>query len=137
MPAGDGAMSFWAALEEVFPQTRHQRCWFHKMGNVLNTLPKSLQARAKADMQAIWMASTRDEARAACTKFVERYKAKYPKSMEKVERVRDSLLAFYGFPAEHWQHIRTISPIESTSVTERVTPAIACHVRRSLGWHSN
>ena len=119
LAAGDGAMGFWAALEEVFPQTRHQRCWFHKMGNVLNALPKSLQARAKADMQAIWMASTRDDSRAACTKFVERYKAKYPKAVEKIERDRDSLLAFYDFPAEHWQHIRTTNPIESTFATVR------------------
>jgi putative transposase len=119
LAAGDGAMGFWAALEEVFPQTRHQRCWFHKMGNVLNVLPKSLQARAKADMQAIWMASTRDDARAACTKFVERYKAKYPKAVEKIEKDRDSLLAFYDFPAEHWQHIRTTNPIESTFATVR------------------
>ena len=118
LAAGDGAMGFWAALEEVFPQTRHQRCWFHKMGNVLNALPKSLQARAKADMQAIWMAS-RDDSRAACTKFVERYKAKYPKAVEKIERDRDSLLAFYDFPAEHWQHIRTTNPIESTFATVR------------------
>lgn len=119
LAAGDGAMGFWAALEEVFPQTRHQRCWFHKMGNVLNALPKSLQARAKADMQAIWMASTRDDSRAACTKFVERYKAKYPKAVEKIERDRDSLLTFYDFPAEHWQHIRTTNPIESTFATVR------------------
>jgi transposase-like protein len=119
LAAGDGAMGFWAALEEVFPQTRHQRCWSHKMGNVLNALPKSLQARAKADMQAIWMASTRDDSRAACTKFVERYKAKYPKAVEKIERDRDSLLAFYDFPAEHWQHIRTTNPIESTFATVR------------------
>ena len=119
LAAGDGAMGFWAALEEVFPQTRHQRCWFHKMGNVLNALPKSLQARAKADMQAIWMASTRDDSRAACTKFVERYKAKYPKAVEKIERDRDSLMAFYDFPAEHWQHIRTTNPIESTFATVR------------------
>lgn len=119
LAAGDGAMGFWAALEEVFPQTMHQRCWFHKMGNVLNALPKSLQARAKADMQAIWMASTRDEARAACTKFVERYKAKYPKAVDKIAKDRDSLLAFYDFPAEHWQHIRTTNPIESTFATVR------------------
>ena len=119
LAAGDGAMGFWAALEEVFPQTSHQRCWFHKMGNALNALPKSLQARAKADMQAIWMASTRDDSRAACTKFVERYKAKYPKAVEKIERDRDSLLAFYDFPAEHWQHIRTTNPIESTYATVR------------------
>lgn len=119
LAVGDGAMGFWAAIEEVFPQTAHQRCWFHKMGNVLNALPKSLQGRAKADMQAIWMAATRDEAVTALGNFVERYKAKYPKAVEKIEKDRDSLIAFYSFPAEHWQHIRTTNPIESTFATVR------------------
>jgi transposase-like protein len=119
LAVGDGAMGFWAALEEVFPQTVHQRCWFHKMGNVLNALPKSQQARAKADLQAIWMAATREEAQAALATFVESYQAKYPKAVEKIEKDRDSLLAFYDFPAEHWQHIRTTNPIESTFATVR------------------
>jgi putative transposase len=119
LAVGDGAMGFWAAIEEVFPQTAHQRCWFHKMGNVLNALPKSLQGRAKADMQAIWMAATRDEAWVALVNFIERYKAKYPKAVDKIEKDRDSLLAFYNFPAEHWQHIRTTNPIESTFATVR------------------
>lgn len=119
LAVGDGAMGFWAAIEEVFPQTAHQRCWFHKMGNVLNALPKSLQGRAKADMQAVWMAATRDEALVALVNFIERYKAKYPKAVDKIEKDRDSLLAFYNFPAEHWQHIRTTNPIESTFATVR------------------
>ena len=119
LAVGDGAMGFWAAMEEVFPQTAHQRCWFHKMGNVLNALPKSLQGRAKADMQEIWMAGTRNEAHAAFAKFVGHYKGKYPKAVEKMEKDRDSLLAFYSFPAEHWQHIRTTNPIESTFATVR------------------
>lgn len=119
LAVGDGAMGFWAAIEEVFPQTKHQRCWFHKMGNVLNALPKSQHGRAKADMQAIWMAPTRDEAHAAFAKFVGHYKAKYPKAVEKIEKDRDSLLAYYDFPAEHWQHIRTTNPIESTFATVR------------------
>jgi transposase-like protein len=119
LAVGDGAMGFWAAMEEVFPQTAHQRCWFHKMGNVLNALPKSLQGRAKADMQEIWMAATRNEAHAAFAKFVGHYKGKYPKAVEKMEKDRDSLLAFYSFPAEHWQHIRTTNPIESTFATVR------------------
>ena len=119
LAVGDGAMGFWAAMEEVFPQTAHQRCWFHKMGNVLNALPKSQQARAKADLQAIWMAATREEAQAALATFVESYQAKYPKAVEKIEKDRDSLLAFYDFPAEHWQHIRTTNPIESTFATVR------------------
>ena len=119
LAVGDGAMGFWAALEEVFPKTAQQRCWFHKMGNVLNALPKSQHARAKADLQAIWMAATREEAHAAFDVFVERYQAKYPKAVEKIEKDRNSLLAFYDFPAEHWQHIRTTNPIESTFATVR------------------
>ena len=119
LAAGDGAMGFWAALEEVFLPTMHQRCWFHKMGDALNALPKSLPAQAKEDIQAIWMASTRDDARAACTKFVKRYKARYPKAVEMVEKDRDSLLESYDFPAERWQHIRTTNPIESTFATVR------------------
>jgi transposase-like protein len=119
LAVGDGAMGFWAALNEVFPQTRHQRCWFHKMGNVLNALPKSQHARAKAAMQAVWMAATRDDAQTAFATLVTSYRSKYPKAMEKIEKDRDSLLAFYDFPAEHWQHLRTTNPIESTFATVR------------------
>ena len=119
LAVGDGAMGFWAALAEVFPQTAHQRCWFHKMGNVLNALPKSQHGRAKADLQAIWMASTREDAHAALATFLETYQAKYPKAAEKIAKDRNSLLAFYDFPAEHWQHIRTTNPIESTFATVR------------------
>lgn len=119
LAVGDGAMGFWAALEEVFPATRTQRCWFHKMGNVLNALPASQQARAKAGMQAIFMAATRADALDAYAQFVERYGAKYPKAVEKLKQDRDSLLAFYDFPAEHWQHLRTTNPIESTFATVR------------------
>jgi putative transposase len=116
---GDGAMGFWAALEEVFPETVHQRCWFHKMGNVLNALPKSQHARAKADLQAIWLAATRQEANHAFDHFLVSYAAKYPKAVEKLTKDRQSLLAFYDFPAEHWQHIRTTNAIESTFATVR------------------
>jgi transposase-like protein len=119
LAVGDGAMGFWAALEEVFPATRAQRCWFHKLGNVLNALPKSQQAKAKADMQAIFMAATRADALVAFKRFHERYGAKYPKAAEKLTQDRDSLLAFYDFPAEHWQHLRTTNPIESTFATVR------------------
>jgi transposase-like protein len=117
LAVGDGAMGFWAALEEVFPATRPQRCWFHKLGNVLNALPASQQARAKAAMQNIFMAATRADALAAFETFVTTYKAKYPKAVEKLTQDRDSLLAFYDFPAEHWQHVRTTNPIESTFAT--------------------
>jgi transposase-like protein len=119
LAVGDGAMGFWAALEEVFPATRTQRCWFHKMGNVLNALPKSQHGRAKNDLHAIWMAPTRKEAHAAFNHFVKHYGAKYPKAAEKLSKDRDALLAFYDFPAEHWAHIRTTNPIESTFATVR------------------
>lgn len=119
LAAGDGAMGFWAALEEVFPATVAQRCWFHKMGNVLNALPKSQQAKAKAGLQAIWMAATRADAHKAFDQFLAQYQAKYPKAVEKLIKDRDSLLAFYDFPAEHWQHLRTTNPIESTFATVR------------------
>ena len=119
LAVGDGAMGFWAALEEVFPATRAQRCWFHKMGNVLNALPKSQHGRAKNDLQAIWMAPTRKEAHSAFNHFVKHYGAKYPKAAEKLTRDHDALLAFYDFPAEHWAHLRTTNPIESTFATVR------------------
>lgn len=119
LATGDGAMGFWAALEEVFPATRTQRCWFHKLGNVLNALPASQQTRAKSAMQDIFMAATRADALAAFGKFVTTYGAKYPKAVEKLTQDKDSLLAFYDFPAEHWQHVRTTNPIESTFATVR------------------
>lgn len=94
-------MGFWAALEEVFSTTRAQRCWFHKMGNVMNALPASQQAKAKAGLQAIWMVATWADAQTAFGQFVSQYQAKYPKAVEKLEKDRDSLLAFYDFPAQH------------------------------------
>ena len=119
LAVGDGATGFWAALSEVYPQTRHQRCWFHKMGNVLNALPKSHHARAKVAMQAVWMAATREDAQTAFAKLIATYRGKYAKAVEKLEKDRGSLLAFYDFPAEHWQHLRTTNPIESTFATVR------------------
>ena len=119
LAVGDGAMGLWAALEEVFPATATQRCWFHKMGNVLNALPKSQHARAKSGLQEIWMAATRAEAIVAFERFVTTYAAKYPKATGKLTKDRDALLAFYDFPAEHWVHLRTTNPIESTFATVR------------------
>lgn len=119
LAVGDGALGFWAALDEVYPETRRQRCWFHKTGNVLNALPKSLQAKAKAALHEIWMAPTRAQAIAAFDHFVKTYGAKYPKATDKLTKDRDALLAFYDFPAEHWQHLRTTNPIESTFATVR------------------
>src|SRR3954452_13188645 len=119
LAAGDGAMGLWAALAEVFPKTRHQRCWFHKTGNILNALPKSQHGRAKAGLQEIWQAATRDEALAAFNRFTDTYSARYPKATEKLTKDSEELLAFYDFPAEHWQHLRTTNPIESTFATVR------------------
>ena len=119
LAVGDGALGFWSALDQVYPETRHQRCWFHKMGNVLNALPKSLHGKAKADLQAIWMAPTRQQANHAFKRFINRYAAKYPKATEKLEKDREALLAFFDFPAEHWVHLRTTNPIESTFATVR------------------
>lgn len=119
LATGDGALGFWAALEEVDAETRHQRCWFHQTGNVLACLPKSLQSTAKADLQAIWMAPTRREAHQAFDRFIATYQAKYPKATDKLVKDREALLAFYDFPAEHWQHLRTTNPIESTFATVR------------------
>jgi putative transposase len=119
LATGDGAMGFWAALNEVYPETRHQRCWVHKMANVLNVLPKSLQGKAKADLKEIWMAPTLDVAERAFKRFVTSYGAKYPQAVEKMTKDEDALLAFYDFPAEHWIHIRTTNPIESTFATVR------------------
>ena len=119
LAVGDGALGFWKALDQVYPETLHQRCWFHKMGNVLTDLPKALHSKAKAGLQAIWMAPTRTEANHAFKRFLKRYGAKYPKATAKLEKDREALLAFFNFPAEHWVHLRTTNPIESTFATVR------------------
>jgi putative transposase len=119
LAVGDGGMGFWAAMREVFPTTAQQRCWVHKTANVLNDLPKSIQAKAKADLHNIWMAETRKSAENAFDQFTEKYGAKYDKAVACLLKDRDALLAFYDFPAEHWRHIRTTNPIESTFATVR------------------
>ncbi len=116
---GDGALGFWAALEEVYPETLIQRCWMHKTGNVLNYLPKSVQPKAKQALHDIWMAESRADAEKAFDAFIERFGAKYPKAVECLVKDRESLLAFYDFPAEHWIHIRTTNVIESSFATIR------------------
>jgi putative transposase len=116
---GDGALGFWNALREVFGETREQRCWVHKIGNVLNAMPKSLQAKAKGHLQDIWMAEAKKDAEAAFDFFVEAYGVKYDKAVGKLAKDRNVLLSFYDFPAEHWKHIRTSNPIESTFATVR------------------
>jgi transposase-like protein len=115
----DGALGFWKAIDQVWPKTRTQRCWVHKTANVLNKLPKSLQAKAKRALQDIWMAQTRQDAEAAFDGFIECYGLKYEKAVECLSEDRDPLLAFYDFPAEHWKHLRTTNPIESTFATVR------------------
>lgn len=119
LAVADGAMGLWAALDEMYPQVRHQRCWFHKIGNVMNVIPKSQQAKAKAALAEIWNAAARADAIAAFNQYVDTYAAKYPKAVETLVKDRDALLAFYDFPAEHWQHVRTTNPIESTFATVR------------------
>ena len=116
---GDGAMGFWSAIEEVYPETRHQRCWVHKTANILNHLPKTAQPKAKKALHQIWMAETRTNAGNAFDLFVESYGAKYPKATLSLQKDREELLAFYDFPAMHWQSIRTSNPIESTFGTIR------------------
>lgn len=120
LATGDGALGFWAALREVYPTTREQRCWVHKTANVLNKMPKSIQAKAKAMLHDIWMAPTRTEADKAFDLFVATFEAKYPKATECLTKDRDVLLTFYAFPAEHWIHLRTTNPIESTFATVRL-----------------
>ena len=120
LAVGDGGLGFWAALRKVFPTTREQRCWMHKTANVLNKMPKSVQTKAKAMLQDIWMAPTRAEADMAFDLFIQTFGPKYPKTAKCLEKDRDVLLTFYDFPAEHWVHLRTTNPIESTFATVRL-----------------
>lgn len=119
LAVGDGALGFWAALREIYPETREQRCWVHKAANVLNYLPKAVQPKAKQALQAIWMAPDREHAERAFDLFVATYEAKYPKAAQCLVKDREALLTFYGFPAEHWMHLRTSNPIESVFSTVR------------------
>ena len=119
LAVGDGALGFWKALEEIYPGTRHQRCWMHKAGNVLDKVPKSVQAAMKTDLREIHGAPTRAAAEAALDVFIEKYGAKYPRAAECLTKDRQALLAFYDFPAEHWDHLRTSNPIESVFATVR------------------
>ena len=143
---GDGALGFWKALPQVFGTTQAQRCWVHKTANVLNKLPKHIQAKAKTELQQIWMAlgqplaETRDDAHHAFATFVQIYQPKYPKAAECLAKDQESMLSFYDFPAEHWHHIRTSNPtgwpraIESTfaSVRLRTAKTRGCGSRTSI-----
>jgi putative transposase len=117
---GDGALGFWGALGEVFPDTVHQRCWVHKMANVMNALPKSAQPAARAALKEVRDAEDRQHAEKALDSFVKDYEAKWPKAVDKVTKDRDALLAFFAFPAEHWIHLKTTNPIESAFATVRL-----------------
>jgi putative transposase len=117
---GDGALGFWKALRKIYPTTREQRCWVHKTANVLDKLPKRQQPTAKAKLHDIWMAATREDAIKAFDLFLATYGAKYPQACECLAKDREVLLTFYDFPAEHWGHLRTTNPIESTFATVRL-----------------
>ena len=131
---GDGAMGFWAAVEEIYPMTRPQRCWVHKTRNVLNAVPKSTQPKAKRALHDIWQAATRHEAEQAFDRFLTTYEAKYPKATACLLKDREPLLTFYEFPATHWQALRTTNPIESTFATirHRTIRTKGCVTRDSL-----
>ena len=131
---GDGAMGFWSAMDEIYPETRHQRCWVHKTANILNHLPKNSQPKAKKALHEIWMAETREDAQGAFDLFLERYEAKYPKATLTLQKDREELLAFYDFPAQHWQSIRTSNPIESTfgTIRHRTKRAKGCLNRNGM-----
>ena len=116
---GDGALGFWKALDEVFPGARHQRCWVHKVSNVLNKFPKSMAPTVKSDLRDIWQAETRAAAEAAMDTFAEKYGTKYGNAVACLTKDREALLAFFDFPAEHWDHLRTANPIESVFATVR------------------
>ena len=117
---GDGALGFWNAINKIYPDCRHQRCWVHKTANVLNKVPKLMQPKIKEALQSIWMAETKKDAIKAFDNTLECFDPKYPKAMECLRKDREELLAFYDFPAEHWTHIRTTNPIESTFATVRL-----------------
>ena len=120
LAVGDGSLGFWAALREVFSKTREQRFWVHKTANVLNKLPRSVQPKAKADLHEIWQDETRADANLAFDHFPEKYEAKYEAACACLKKDRDVLLTFHDFPAEHWKHLRTTNPIESTFATIRL-----------------
>ena len=116
---GDGGLGFWVALEEEFPATKHQRCWVHKTANVLDKLPKSVQAQAKGRIHQMYLSPTKEDALEAYEDFISLFEAKYPKACECLEKDKDVLFTFYDFPAAHWRHIRSTNPIESTFGTLR------------------
>jgi transposase-like protein len=133
LAVGDGALGFWKALAKKWPDTATQRCWVHKTANVLNKVPKAVQPRVKEALHDIWQAETRDQAYRAFDNTIKRFEAKYARAMECLNKDKASMLAFYDFPAEHWQHIRTTNPIESVfaSVRLRTTKSKSCGSRKT------
>jgi len=133
LATGDGALGFWAALEEEYPDTREQRCWVHKTANILDKMPKRLQPDAKKLIHEMYLAATKEDALSAYAEFKTRYSAKYPKAVECLTKDEEVLFAFYDFPAEHWIHIRTTNPIESTfaTVRHRTRQTKGCGSRRA------
>lgn len=120
LAVGDGALGFWAALSEVFPTTKRQRCWVHKTANILDKMPRSVQGKAKSMIHDIYLAPTKADAEKAYHLFIETFEAKYPKAVECLSKDEGDLFSFYSFPAQHWKHIRTTNPIESTFATVRL-----------------
>lgn len=134
LAVGDGALGFWAAIEELWPSTRSQRCWMHKTANVLNALPKATQPKAKNALHQIWQAETKAAAETAFDRFVNTFEPKYPKATICLQKDREALLAFYEFPAQHWQSLRTTNPIESTfsTIRHRTTRTKGCLTRDGM-----
>lgn len=134
LAVGDGAMGFWVALEEVYRDTRQQRCWMHKTMNVLNGMPKSLQPKVKSALHDIWQAETKADAEKAFDIFIKKYEAKYPKAVHCLPKDREELMAFYDFPAQHWQSLRTTNPIESAfgTIRHRTKRSKGCLTRDGL-----
>ena len=134
LAVGDGAMGFWAALDEVYGETRQQRCWMHKTCNVLNYASRTSQPKMKQALHDIWQAATRQEAEAAFDQFGRVYEPKYPKAVQCLQKDREALLAFYDFPAPHWQSLRTTNPIESSfgTIRHRTRRAKGCLSRDSM-----
>jgi transposase-like protein len=134
LAVGDGAMGFWAALDEVYPETGQQRCWMHKTMNVLNCLPKTAHVNAKQALHSIWQAETKENAEKAFDLFIETYDPKYPKATLCLLKDRDELMAFFDFPAQHWQSIRTSNPIESTfgTIRHRTKRSKGCLTRNGM-----
>lgn len=139
LAVGDGALGFWKAMNKIFPKTKHQRCWVHKTANAHNKLPKMVQPKVKQALHEIWMAPTRKDAYEAFDIALTTYSSKYPRAMECLEKDKVEMLAFYDFPAPHWQHIRTSNPIESTFATVRLRTkktrgCVARHTILAMVW---